>query len=284
MIDNFARQSTIGINPVRASKGLNYFWLQFRAKVVPLVMRLRPFRSPRLSFTLVLFICACFLLNSCQYVTNRVADLGDVAYAGVGVTAENTRSGIWPGALGVHLQATDFVNLGAVCFEGFSAEIDGRGLFAGPEKRFRAGLLHYQRMQVNQDYDVGYENYFKTTESLWVQRMKAFQMRWSNMPAKNLDYYMVEEEIYGKPAFHRGWQYWGTWSLELAMSEPFLTHWGVDLRLGLDISEISDFLLGLVLIDFKRDDLNREEFEEMMATRLPVREFKPASDYQEPVE
>lgn len=231
-------------------------------------------------FLLALALLAVMATSGCtRYTANRLADFGDIFQAGVGVTAENPHSGVIPPSLGLHLQITEFVNLGALGFGGLVAEWDGRGLYAGPEIRRRSGLLTYQSIQIAQDYSVGYENYFKRETALWTRRMNSHAMRKYNAPAKELDYGFYNEEHYGYPLFHRGWQYWENIGLEIGISEPFLTHLGLHLRLGFDPSEISDFVLGFVLIDYKRDDLRPEEYEEMMGAKAARGEYKPAAQY-----
>ena len=223
---------------------------------------------------------AALIMSGCHYATNRLYDFCDVFQVGVGATFENPESGILPPAFGIHAQASEYLNLGAHHFAGYTAEWDGRGFFAGYEKRSRWGLGPFQMIQVDQDYDLGRYNYFKVEDALWTQRMNSREMRWNDAPAKELEYsYWAEPKHVGSPIFHRGWQYWENFSLEVGLSEPFLTHWGLNLRLGLDPSEVSDFLLGFFTLDFKQDDLNQEELDEMIGRRPDAQyEHKPPSD------
>jgi hypothetical protein len=221
-------------------------------------------------------------------VANRAYDLCDVFQVGVGVTAENPKTGMLPPALGVHVQATDFVNLGALHFSGLIADWDGRGLFAGHEDRTRLGFLPFQTLKLDQDYSAGWENYFKKVDSSWTDRMNSTAMRFADSPAKELEYVFWADQLHqGAPLFYRGWQYWENVGAEVGVCEPFVTHLGVYVRLGFDLSEVMDFGLGILYIDFKRDDMTREEFREMTGRLSPETEHsaatkrKPASD--EPV-
>ncbi len=229
---------------------------------------------------------AALPLAGCHYAVNRVADFGDIFQIGGGVTAENPVTGMVPPSLGVYAQVTEFINLGAMHFSGLSAEWDGRGKFAGPESRTRLGFLLYQQLRIDQDYANGVENYFKKSDTLWNDRMNSTAMRWRNRPAKELEYeFWSLANREGYPIMHRGWQYWENINLEVAVSEPFLTHLGFNLRLGLDPSEILDFALGFFCLDLKRDDLTAEEFQEFREVHgfpRPSGDFKPASDSAQP--
>ena len=86
---------------------------------------------------LVLVVCllmSMLVTSGCHYGMNRSADFRDIFQFGIGLTTENPDSGIIPPALGLYVQATEFLNLGAVTFTGKSLEWDGRGLFYGPER------------------------------------------------------------------------------------------------------------------------------------------------------
>lgn len=219
-------------------------------------------RSKHLWLALV-SLASILPLSGCRYAQNRVADFTDIFQMGVGVATENPKAGILPPSLGVYVQATEFINLGAMHFSGVSAEWDGRGFFAGPESRTRLGFLPMQWVQIDQDYEKGSENYFKKVDALWTKRMNSKAMRWWNKPAKELEYeYWAVPLHEGVPIMHRGWQYWENFNVEASVSEPFLTHFGLNVRLGFDPSEIFDFVLGWTTLDFKRDDLNEGEFQE----------------------
>ncbi len=220
-------------------------------------------------------LCAILLpLTGCLYVENRAADLRDIFQFGVGVTHESPKGGILPPSLGVYVQASELLNIGAIHYDGVTAELDGRGLFAGPESRTQIGLGPYQLLRIDQDYDNGSENYFKKEDSLWTKRMNSKKMRsrglFPNKPAKELDYkFWANPWHEGWPIMHRGWQYWENIGVQIALSEPFVTHHGLTLKFGFDPSEIFDFLLGFAGVDFKQDDLNEKEFAEEHAETAP---------------
>jgi hypothetical protein len=176
------------------------------------------------------------------------------------------------------VQATEFVNLGAVHFAGYSAEMDGRGFFAGKENRTRLGLGPFQALRIDQDYANGSENYFKKSDSEWCRRMAARELRWHDRPAKELNYrYWADSMSVGWPVMHRGWQYWENCGVELALCEPFLSHVGFTLRVGFDPSEISDFVFGFFGIDFKEDDMTRNEFRMRCETAKAMSEESAAA-------
>ena len=209
----------------------------------------------------VLLCLSTLMASGCRYAANRVNDFCDIFQVAGGVTTENPVGGALPPSLGVHVQASEFVNLGAVHFSGYSAEMDGRGFFAGQENRTRMGLGPLQSVKIDQNYQKGAENYFKKSDSEWTRRMASRELRWKDMPAKQLNYrYWADSMTVGWPVMHRGWQYWENCGVELAFCEPFATHLGFTFRLGVDPSEISDFVLGFLGVDFKEDDLTRNEY------------------------
>lgn len=231
---------------------------------------------------LALLVALSIAGSGCRYVQNRTYDFCDMFQMGVGVASENPTTGWLPPSFGLYAQATEYVNFGAMWFSGYTAEWDGRGFFAGHEERIRLGFLPFQFLKLDQDYAEGHYNYFKMKDSLWTHRMNTRRMRWMDAPAKELEYeYWADELHLGTPIFHRGWQYWENCVIEAAFGCPFTCHLGVIVRLGFDVSEISDFIIGFTTIDFKSDDMTREEFEEKtgIASGGGVRtEPKPASD------
>jgi hypothetical protein len=114
-----------------------------------------------------------------------------------------------------------------------------------------------------QDYANGAAGFYKDERrsSRWHQRM--WDMSYENklfwpgiaVPAKDLihDDGTWSEEVL---PLRRGWQYWETIAVEAGISEPFLTHLGLYARVGVDPSELLDFVLGLFTIDLQRDDLS----------------------------
>lgn len=158
--------------------------------------------------------------------------------------------------LGAFIQVTDYVKLGHLWFAGWTAEWDGRGFFAGPERRARMGILSWEMMYLDQIYDVGHENYFKKGTGLWANRMSCDAMTWRRVPAKELHYeFWADQFRLGVPPFHRGWQHWGSVSAEVDALFFYM-------RAGVDLTEPFDFVLGILGLDFKHDDMNVEEYRE----------------------
>lgn len=220
--------------------------------------------------------CACWLAatmvtTGCTFTdihrfgANRFYDFRDTFAIGVGVTAANPVSGNFPPSLGAYVEITDFFHLGAISHNGYTAELDLRGTFVGPEYRRRLGFLGWQSVQIRQDYQNAlYANVFKDQTFPWSQRMAQWGYRHGGHPAKRLayDYWAVNRQE-GRGLRPRGWQYWEYAGAEFALSDPFITHFGLMLRFGFDISEVSDLALGLFTLgwlDYKGDDLNTEEF------------------------
>lgn len=210
----------------------------------------------------VLLFGVLTLGSGCRYLTNRYYDLRDTVALGAGVTAENPVTGVVPPSLGLYLECTDLMHLGAIHYNGYTAELDLRGSYIGPECETRFGFLWGQMLKKNQAYeDAAYHNEFKNNEFPWCHRMESLGMRKYGQPAKRLHYEKYQSyKIWGSWLLHRGWQYWEYIGAEAAISEPLLTHFGVMLRAGVDISELSDFVLGWLLVDFKHDDMNSDEY------------------------
>lgn len=196
-----------------------------------------------------------------RYGINRYYDFRDMLALGVGIATENPGTGFAPPSLGVYLEVTDFVHLGAITHNGLTAESDLRGSFAGPERRTRFGFAWWQMLRIQQDYAKGTHNVFKDPEFPWVDRMGQYGMRYRGHPAKRLNYeYFSHGFQQGMVLLPRGWHYWEYIGAEVAISEPFLTHFGVMVKFGFDVSELSDFILGIFNVDFKKDDLSPDEY------------------------
>ncbi|MCE5230223.1 hypothetical protein LLG95_11570 [bacterium] len=214
--------------------------------------------------------------SGCRYLSNRYYDFRDVFQVGAGVTAENSVTGVVPPSLGLHVQVTDFLTLGAITFNGMVAELDHRGTFVGPQATTQMGFLWWQRYQNYEDYENAVVmNSFKDLEFPWSQRMADIQMMWLGRPAKRLNYEFwslcPQRGGFLAPS---GYQYWGTTSIQLGLCDPLLTHLGFMLKAGFDVSELSDFFLGIVCIDaLKHDDMTRDEYAVMCNKAVGHREF-----------
>jgi len=249
-------------------------------------------RASGMFFACIMTLClSVLLLTGCsgnRVKANHLNDFYDMFQVGFGVTSESPESGPMPIALGVYAQATDYVNLDAVKFSGHNWERDGRGTFSGHEQHTRLGLGPIQVLRFKQDYVNGKKDYFKTPGTKWDARMESQELRWKkdwkNTPAKELIYeYWADELHIGLPVMHRGYQYWGLCSIEVGISDPLFSHFGFDLKLGVDLSEVSDWVLGYFDIDYKRDDLTDEEYREVpMLYSVPGADpnatFIPAED------
>jgi hypothetical protein len=212
----------------------------------------------------LLFILAGLLMltSGCRYLANRYYDFRDIFSVGVGITAENKVTGIMPASLGAYVEVTDLLQCGAITFNGDVAELDLRGAYAGPESSTRIGFLWWQMLRINQAYEDGCFNAFKNQEFPWCYRMESIDMRnHAGKPAKRLHYeHWAMNDHEGTLLLHRGWQYWEYIGAQLGICDPFVTHFGVMARVGFDLSEVSDFLLGWVGIDFKHDDMSADEW------------------------
>ncbi len=212
--------------------------------------------------TAVLLGAMMIASTGCRYTTNRYYDFRDTFILGAGVTAENEVTGMWPPSLGLLVEVTDFLSLGAITHNGYTAELDLRGTYVGPESTTRAGFLWWQLLRKYQSYEnATYMNAFKDETFPWNVRMASPPMDFMGRPAKRLHYqHWSMNTISGSALLHRGWQYWGYSGFEAAICDPLFTHLGLMLKAGIDISEVSDLLLGVVGIDFKRDDMTNDEY------------------------
>jgi hypothetical protein len=211
---------------------------------------------------LFLLVGLLWSTTGCRYFTNRYYDFRDTIAIGAGVNTENSVTGVMPPSLGVYLEATDLFHLGAMKFNGYTAETDMRGTFVGPEASSRFGFLWWQSLRINQDYENAfYKNAFKNEDFPWCHRMESIGNREYGQPAKRLHYeYWATMPNRGTWLLHRGWQYWEYVGAQVGVADPFVTHVGLMLRLGFDLSEVSDFALGWLGLDFKHDDMNRDEY------------------------
>jgi len=215
-----------------------------------------------------------------NWLMNRCSDFMDVFALGVGVTTENEIGGPIPPSIGLYAEATTFLNAGIITHHGVTAEIEGRGAGAYSESRTLLGLGPYRAWKINQGDEA--VNFYKDPVASrdWAERMERLRFQgfsrlnaWLDAEIGSGDIGLTEVD--GVPAkavihqdqnFHsaflgmpRGWQAWEYIGVEAAVCEPFLTHLGVTLRAGFDPSEVFDFVLGFLCIDFKKDDLRGHE-------------------------
>jgi hypothetical protein len=222
------------------------------------------FRSQRTLASLLALALGAVLLSGCLYSRQRADDFLDIFDLGIGVTAESKASWI-PPTFGV-LAEVGPVALGGITHHGLTAEVDGRGLFAGREERSRLAFFYIQGWQENEDYADGCTGFYKdrTRSRSWQERMEsnAFikKLFWAGtiVPAKDLIHEDAEWRWEVFP-LRRGWHYWETIAVEAGLSDPFLTHAGLYARVGLDPSEFLDFVLGIFTVDLKKDDLHQDD-------------------------
>lgn len=240
--------------------------------------------------TMLLLAVAMLGASGCNhYWTNRYYDFRDTVAMGAGVTAENNITGIVPPSLGLYIEATDWLQLGAITHNGYTAETDLRGTYVGPEKMTRFGFLWWHMIQKNQDYRYAtYMNPFKNKNFPWCQRMESVGMRYKKRPSKRLHYEnWALTRQYGTGMLHRGYQYWEYAGVDAAICDPFFTHFGVRLYFGFDISEVSDLLLGFFTVDYKHDDMTEAEYDifrsmkngDVEVVEMTKQDMAPAENY-----
>jgi hypothetical protein len=204
------------------------------------------------------------LLSGCLYSRQRADDLLDILDLGVGITKDSQDSWI-PPTLGALVEFGP-LGVGAITHNGVVAEVDGRGLYAGPDSRTRVAGLWVQGWGRWQDYESGASGFYKdeSRSAQWHERMRDLsyvkKIFWPGtaVPAKDLihdDATWTGEVL----PMRRGWQYWETIAVEAGISEPFLTHLGFYVRVGVDPSEVLDFLLGIFTLDLRHDDVTSSD-------------------------
>jgi len=196
----------------------------------------------------------------------------DVFCIGFGVSSERKEGGWCPIAHGVYVEATPVFNFGWIMHHGVTAELEGRGAGAYTESRTMWGIGPYREWKIYQDEQA--VNYYKNSgkSAMWQERMEDELASVPKLTKVLEDWSGVtlSSEVYGEPAkqiihkdlrFHeswfgkpRGWQSWMYTGIEIGIPEPFITHHGIAVRAGFDLSEVFDFLLGFLGYDFKQDD------------------------------
>jgi hypothetical protein len=198
--------------------------------------------------------------SGCGYLKNTRDDFMDCFILGVGgvvpvvpVDGETRAVGFLPPSIGAYLEVTEFFHLGALFKVSGDLEWDRRALGAVVDKRIKVGLgpLHY--VSVQQWPSRSFSNAYKIEGNQmdgWREHMRNLTDPVFGRPAKEL--------VFNKPGglsfLQRGWQDWEVVSLEIAIPEPFILHSGFNARVGFDLSQAFDFLLGLATIDFYDDN------------------------------
>jgi len=216
------------------------------------------------------------LAPTANWLHNRWADFMDIFSIGVGATFESKIGGPIPPTIGAYVEATTLFSLGAITHNGGTIEWEGRGAGIYTESRTLYGLGPYRGWKINQGDNI--VNFYKNEveSKVWATRMET-ELRSTALARVNrwladteLGNWCSVTEISGDPAkkpIHRdkhfrtaflgvprGWQTWEYIGGEIALCEPFLTHFGATVRAGVDPSELMDFLLGFLFVDFRQDD------------------------------
>ena len=210
----------------------------------------------------VLIGCVVVGTSGCGYLKNVRDDALDCIVLGVGVVPpvaptgdENKAVGLLPPSLGIYLEATEFLHLGALFKASADLEVDRRGMGVMLDRRLKAGIgpLHYASIWQKPLYANAYKDAEEPNQmDGWREHMRDLRDPVFNKPAKELIFEDRLDE--GKWWLAEGWQDWETFSVEIAIPEPFILHSGFNVRAGFDPSQVFDLVLGLFTIDLYDDD------------------------------
>jgi len=199
--------------------------------------------------------------------------------------------GFLPPCLGLYIEATDFLQFGYLFKATGDVEWDRRGLQTCVDIRRKVGFGPWHSVAIKQTPI--YADAYKTPGSpmdAWREHMQALRDPVFDRPAKLLlfetdgvqkkgdstesltalerhmrirsgDRTDVEKprkaipglEVPQLPNLYRGWQDWETFSVEIAIPEPFLLHSGFYMRAGIDPSQVLDLALSLICLDLYSD-------------------------------
>ena len=208
--------------------------------------------------TLALLGCVLGASSGCGYLKNLRDDFADCFILGAGVvtpvvpgSSGNKAVGLLPPSLGVYLEATEFLHLGALWKASADLEWDRRGVGVLVDQRTKVGIgpLHY----VNVEQTPLVVNAYKDDDNQmdgWRKHMNDLKDPVFGRPAKVL----IFDSPMPEPFLQRGWQDWEVFSIEVAIPEPFILHSGVNVRVGCDPSQMFDFVLGIFCIDLYDDN------------------------------
>ncbi|NLW50008.1 MAG: hypothetical protein GXY85_04080 [Candidatus Brocadiaceae bacterium] len=213
-----------------------------------------------------------FSTTGCGYLKNLRDDALDIGMWSHGIvppvvpTADGPKAvGFVPPAIGVYMQATDLFHLGALYKFTGDLEWDRRSLGVVFDKRAKFGLgpFHYVSIEQCPVCTTGHKDPESDLEG-WRQHMLDLKDPLFHSPAKVMifeprpeydDEYYIAGVSDPRPSRYlaHGWQDWGLISFEIAFPEPFLLHSGFYGRIGVDPSQILDFMLGFVGVDLYSD-------------------------------
>jgi hypothetical protein len=208
----------------------------------------------------VILSLTVFLLGAagCGYFKNVRDDFMDIGTLGAGVvvpvmkTEEGQKAfAPIPHAIGVYVQCTDFFHLGYLTKQTYDLDWDRRGLAVNEDIRTMGGYTFDHSIRLYQN-PVAANKYKREGNELdgWRTHMENLKMPFSDTGAKRLIYNKKSEK---QPFFYKGWQDWETFSVELAVPEPFILHSGIYLKAGVDPSQVFDAVLSLFCIDLYQD-------------------------------
>ena len=199
-----------------------------------------------------------FLSAGCGYVKNVRDDMMDIGTASVGFTppvipGDDGGEAVGPitPTIGVYAEATEFFHLGALGKGSGDLEWDRRGAGVVADSRVKLGFGPFHWGRINQK-PIWVNDYKEEGNELdgWREHMREMEDPLFDAPAKEL---VFREEFNDTRFMHKGWQDWETFSLEVAIPEPFITHCGFYTRLGVDPSQIFDAALSIVCLDLYDD-------------------------------
>jgi hypothetical protein len=195
--------------------------------------------------------------SGCGYFKNVRDDFMDIGGLAIGVTTpvleegnDATVLGFLPPCLGVYAQATDFLHLGALYKVSADVVWDRRGAGIIVDERAKFGVGPYHWVTIR-ELPIVANGYKKEDSGLgaWREAMASRKDPVFGAPAKIVKYSTKDWQ----PYLWQGWQDWETFSLEVAVPEPFLTHCGLYLRASVDPSQVLDAVLSLFFLDLYGD-------------------------------
>ncbi len=215
-------------------------------------------RAARVAVLIIMAAVVVIGASGCGYLKNVRDDVMDIGTAAVGVVPPVVPSdagpkavGPLPPAIGVYAQVTDFFHAGALKKYTGDAEWDRRGLAVTADSRTKVGVGPWHYVRINQKPAAA--NAYKETDNdldAWRSHMADLKDPFFEAPAKELIY---REKYAAMPYLYKGWQDWETVSAEIAIPEPFITHSGFYVRLGIDPSQVFDAALSIVGLDLYSD-------------------------------
>ena len=201
-----------------------------------------------------------------HWFANRGSDFMDIFSIGVGVSVENEEFAELPPSFGVYIELTHFFNLGYIRHMGATMELEGRGAAIYDEDREIWGFGPYCSWEIRQGDEYAHTNYYKDAQAsaAWTSRMTG-ELALKDGPADSTAGYakhLIHNDTSPHDAYfgyRRGWHSWEYIGFEIGIPEMLITHHGITLRAGFDISEIADFVTGFFFYDFLEDDRRDDE-------------------------